>query len=133
MPEEFQKPAAEDYGSAMTATVNGEAWNGATVTGVGNVASGALSFGGMSTNLSINFTALTPLGAPATFDETGVRITATGAANWGGAGSVSSVSVTTLSANRAVGTFSATLPTTSTTAGPLTISSGTFDVRIDSP
>jgi hypothetical protein len=129
VPAEFQTPTADDYGSTMTATVNGQAWNGATVTGLGNPASGALSFSGMSTALSINFTALTPLSV-GTFDQTGVRITATGAN--GSTGSVSSVNVTTLTATRIVGTFSATLPTMSGTASSLTITAGTFDVRIDS-
>jgi hypothetical protein len=43
------------------------------------------------------------------------------------------VSFTQLSDGRAVGTFSGTLVPVGTTVGNLTVTNGTFDVRIDGP
>jgi hypothetical protein len=114
--------------------LNGQPWNGATVVGLGNTAAGALSFGGMTTGVSLSFVTSTPVQAGSSYDGTGVRLTASGTgANccWGASGDVSSVTVTTLSTRRVAGTFAATLSPTGSATAPLVITGGTFDVRID--
>jgi hypothetical protein len=132
VPAEFRTPSADDYGSSMVATVNGQPWNGATIVGVGDTATGALSFGGTTTGVNLSFATLMPVSAGGTFDQTALPLTAfDNGASWGGAGSVSSVTVTTLSAKRIIGTFTATLQPTNGAASPMTITAGAFDVRID--
>jgi hypothetical protein len=132
LPATFQPPAADDYGSLITATVDGQPWNGATVTGLGDTAAGALSFGGMTTTISLSFVTAMAVQAGGTYDQNGVRITAVnGSTSWGGtSAATSSVTVTSLSAKRVAGTFTATLPPLSGAAAPLSITGGTFDVRV---
>jgi hypothetical protein len=135
LPAAFQAPAADDYGSSITATINGGSWNGATVTGVGDTSTGALSFGGSTTSYLLNFTTSVPVQAGMTYDQTAVQLTASnlGAAgmNWGGSSSVVSVAVTALTAKRIAGTFTATLAGIPSSLGTLSLTGGAFDVRID--
>ena len=132
LPAEFQPPAADDYGSSIAATVDGQPWNGATVTGLGDSAAGALSFGGMTTTVSLSFVTAMAVQSGGTYDQNGVRITAiNGSASWGGtSAATSSVTITSLSAKRVADTFTATLPPLSGAGAPLSITGGTFDVRI---
>jgi hypothetical protein len=133
LPPLYQPPMGDDYGSSMSASIDDEPWNGATVVGAGDPSAGTLSFGGMTTGLSLSFTTATPVQAGTTYDQTGIRLSAAGnGGTWGdGAGDVSSVTVTALDARRIAGTFTATLaPVTGATA-PLVIAVGAFDVRID--
>ena len=117
LPAAFQLPTADDYGSSITATLDGQPWNGATVVGLGDTMAGALSFGGMTTGISLSFVTTMPVQVGGSYDRTGVRLTASGmGAGWGGTSDVSSVTVTTLSTKRVAGTFTATLsPTGSAT------------------
>jgi len=137
LPAAFQPAAADDYGSSITATINGQAWNGATVTGVGDTSTGALSFGGSSTSYLLNLTTATPVQAGQTYDQTAITMSAsdetTPGKSWAGSGSVVSLTVSSLTTKRIIGTFSATLPPVGAATTPLTITSGTFDVRIDPP
>jgi len=135
LPAAFQAPAADDYGSSLTATINGQPWNGATVTGLGDTSTGALSFGGTTTGYLLNFTTSTPVQAGMTYDQTAMQVTASnlGASgmNWGGGGNVVSVAVPSLTAKRIIGTFSGTLAGLPSSLPPLSITGGAFDVRID--
>jgi hypothetical protein len=131
LPAAFQPPAADDYGSAIAATLNGEPWNGATVVGLGDTAAGALSFGAMTTGVSLSFVTSVPVQAGQSYDQSGVRLTAlNGAASWGTTGGTSTVTVTALSAKRVAGTFSAMLSPAGTATAALAITGGTFDVKI---
>jgi hypothetical protein len=136
LPAEFQAAAADDYGSSISATLNGQAWNGATVTGLGNTSTGALAFGGTSTDYLVNFGTTMPVQAGQTYDQTAMQLTASSQSTsspllWGAAGTVCSVTVTSLTAKRVAGTFTATLPGVGTNTTPLVITNGVFDVRID--
>jgi hypothetical protein len=137
LPAAFQAAAADDYGSSISATMNGQAWNGATVTGLGDTSTGALSFGGTSTAYLLNFGTTKPIQAGQTYDETAMQITASNQSTspllWGAAGTVCSVTVTSLTAKRIAGTFTATLPGVGTHTTPLVITNGVFDVRVDPP
>jgi hypothetical protein len=132
----FALRAADDYGSAVSATIDGQPWNGATVVGLGNTSSGALSFGGMTTGVSLSFITTTPVQSGGTYDQTAVRITASGSGAsccWGGGtGDLTSVAVTTLSSTRVAGTFAGLLQpgVGGGATAPLLIAGGTFDVRI---
>jgi hypothetical protein len=103
------------------------------VSGAGDPSQGSLSFGGMTTDLSLGFVTAAPVQVGSTYDQASIRLTATsGGASWGdGVGDVSSVTITKLEGRRIAGTFTATLPPVTGAAAPLAIAAGAFDVRID--
>jgi hypothetical protein len=130
---------APQSGSRISATINGGAWNAATIAAT---ASGmVLGFGGGNTvyNLSVAARVFTAGSTyPLTTGPDGVRLTIIGQAPgviaiWGGAGGdTGSFTVTTFGGGRATGTFSGTLaPQGQTAGGPLVITNGSFDVRFD--
>jgi hypothetical protein len=137
VPSTFTPPSGFDTGSVVSATLNGQPWNAATVAGLGDTSTGVLSIAaGTTTGISISLTTAVPVAVGGTYDQTAVTLLTTGSGSsccWGGTGLVSSVSVTSLAARRATGTFTATLPAVAGTGatGALTITGGTFDVRID--
>ena len=141
LPASFTLPTGDNTGNTFTATLNGAAWTGATVVGVGDLSTGSFSLGGSTTDntvtnstLSINLVTSTPVSAGNTYDQTGVVLHFDGQANnccWGGAGATSSVTITSLTATRVAGTFSANLPAIGGSAtGPMVITNGAFDLRI---
>jgi hypothetical protein len=133
LPPLYEPPPADDYGSSISAAINDDAWNAATVVGVGDTAAGALSFGGMTTGISLSFVTAMPVAAGNTYDQTGIQLTANGnGGTWGGSpDDVVSVAVTALDARRVAGTFTATLAPVAGATAPLSIAVGAFDVRID--
>jgi hypothetical protein len=137
MPSGFAPQPSDDYGSTISATIDGQPWNGATVVGVGNASAGGFSLGGMTTTISLSLTTQVAVKAGGVYDQTAVRIMASGSGAyccWGGTGDVSSVEVTTISGKRIAAKFTATLVPGAggMAAGPLVIAGGQFDVRVDS-
>ena len=137
LPSSFVAPAANNYGSMVSATVNGATWNGATVVGLGDVSTGALSFGGMTTGVSLNFVTVSAVQAGGTYDQTAVKITETGSGAsccWGGGtGDLSTVTITALGNGRVAGTFVATLLASggSSSTAPLIVTAGKFDILVN--
>ena len=138
LPATFTPPTADDHGNTISATLNGQPWNGATVLGVGDPGAGVFSWGGTTSGISINLVTATAVSAGNTYDQTGVTIQASGSgANccWGGLGTVASLTITSLTATRVTGTFSATLPVIGggSATDPLVITDGVFDTKIFAP
>jgi hypothetical protein len=136
VPSTFTPPSGFDTGSIVSATLNGQPWNAATVEGLGDTSTGVLSIVGTTSGISISLTTAVPVAVGGTYDQTAVTLLTTGSGSsccWGGTGLVSSVTVTSLDARRAAGTFTATLPAVASSGATtaLTITGGTFDVRID--
>jgi|SRR5450432_287434 len=136
VPSTFTLPTGFDTGSTLSATLNGQPWNAATVEGLGDTSTGVFSIGGMTTGISLSLTTKVPASVGGTYDQTAITFLVTGSGSnccWGGTGTIGSVTITTLTANRATGTFTATLPVAGGGAatGPLTFSGGAFDIRID--
>jgi hypothetical protein len=126
LPAAFTMTTADDYGSFMSATINGQPWNGATVEGAGAPAGG--TFGGTTTGISLTVSPLVAIQAGMTYDQTMVRFQASGdGMSWGGGtNDLSSLTVTAVTGTRAAGTFMATLLGPSST---ISFSAGMFNVR----
>ena len=122
--------------SRISATLNGTAWNAATV------ALGANPFGFTASNtqyaIGIGITNVT---APGTFTLGGggpsivIAGVTPGDASptnccWSSSPGTGSITITTLTATRSTGTFSFTLPADPNTAasGPIVVANGTFDI-----
>jgi len=139
LPAGFTAVPANNRGSTMNADLGGFLWKAATVVGLGDLGAGSLSFGGHTTSHSVNLVTASPaaigdfpLGVASGMNLTVMQLGGTNA--WGsGTGATGTVSFTQLSDGRAAGTFSGTLVPLGTTVGSLTITNGTFDVRIDGP
>ena len=141
LPAAFTLPTGDNTGNTFTATLNGQAWTGATVVGVGDLSTGSFSLGGTTTDntvanstLQVGLVTATPVSAGNTYDQSQVVLHFDGQANnccWGGAGATSSVTITSLTATRVAGTFTANLPAIGGSAsGPMVITNGEFDLRI---
>ena len=128
-----------DYGSSIFADLNGDHFNGATVTALG--ANGVVAMGGMTTTLSLQILNTTPVTTNGTTLNllNGVRITVLDLSNghsWGGiSGDVGTVQFSGMSAERTNGQFSGTLQPNagSGATGVLTIANGSFYMRILAP
>jgi hypothetical protein len=135
------KTLADSIGSKMTATLAGQAWNGAIVSG--QTALGFLSISGINDRQTLLFTIPLPT-TTGTFqlsnangnilqawDPKAVKPAGTRCC-WGISTDVGTLVVTSLTKTRAKGTFSATLsPQLGTAAtGQLTITNGTFDIGL---
>jgi hypothetical protein len=130
----FVLPTAGNLGNKFSATLNGTAWNGATVIGVGN--GGSFSLGGQGTSYNISLTTSVAVSAGNTYPigAGGFSVTATlGSSTWTSAGGNGTVTVSSLANGRAVGTFSGTLAAGVGTIGTLVITNGTFDVKVLAP
>jgi len=139
LPAGFTVVGTVDYGSEIFADLNGDHFNGATVTALG--ANGVVAMGGMTTTLSLQILNTTPVTTNGTTLNllNGVRITVLDLSNghsWGGiSGDVGTVHFSGMSAERTNGEFSGTLqPNTGSGAtGVLTIANGSFYMRILAP
>ncbi len=136
LPAGFTEVGTVDYGSDIHADLNGDHFNGATVTGLG--ANGVVAMGALTTTLNLQILNTTPVTVNGTSLTllNGVRITvidlATGH-SWGGiSGDVGSVLYSGMSAERTNGTFSGTLQpnAASGATGVLTITGGSFIVKV---
>ncbi|HTS87053.1 MAG TPA: hypothetical protein VMG41_01050 [Gemmatimonadales bacterium] len=137
LPTGFTSVPAANHGSSFNATLGGAPFVGATVVGIG--ASGAFSLGGQTTAQSLNLITNVVADTTGTYalGSAGIRLTVLDIAtahSWGGfAGDSGIVVITSLANGRAVGTFSGTLAPGASSPGPLTVTNGSFDVRIDAP
>jgi hypothetical protein len=137
LPAGFTSVPAANHGSTFSASLGGLSWNGATIVGQG---SGGV-FGITATTDSfavslISNAVITPgsysLGSGGGFTLTVIH---TGSAiSWGGHPTdVGTVVVTSIGNGRVAGTFSGTLQPGAGGGGTLSVTGGSFDVRIDSP
>lgn len=134
LPANFTSVPAANHGSTVTAHLGATVFNGATVVGIGSM--GSYSFGGSTDSLDVSFVTATPVTTPGTYPFlTGFNVTVTDFKknhNWGGvSGDVGSVVVTSVSSGRIAGTFSGTLHSLGAMTADLTVTNGSFDVRID--
>ena len=137
------KALADSVGSKMSATVGGQAWNGAIVGG--QTTSTFFSINGINDRQTLIFTFPMPSGVgtfqlsnasgnilqawdPKAVKPAGARCC------WGVSADVGTITITSLTKTRAKGTFSATLSpqpgTAAVTIGPLTITNGSFDIGL---
>lgn len=134
LPAALSPVPANNYGSVVTATLGASAWNAATIVGLGDLASGSLVLVATTTTHSIQFATTTPVTTGTYTLGNGVNITASqlGTTNaWGSlTGVTGTVTFTSLGNGRARGSFTGTLVPMGTTAGTLSITNGTFDVRV---
>jgi hypothetical protein len=127
-------------GSRVSASLDGAAWNAATVVALN--ASGSLSIAANNDDYQLSFT-LIGVSAPGTYalsDTTYTRSVSVspgpkGAPNgnccWGfGTGQFGTITITSVTASRMAGTFEVTLPPTGggSATSPIEITSGVFDV-----
>ena len=126
----FTIPPFYNKGSRISATLDGTAWNGATVVALG--LNGSFSGGGTSDSYNITLTTLQAVTSGGTYQlVTGIQLSVSnGSISWGGPGSTGSVTVSTIGNGRVMGTFTGTLPRLGGGAA-LTVANGTFDLRID--
>lgn len=135
------KALADSIGSKMSATLGGQFWNGAIVSG--QTSSSFFSISGINDRQTVIITFPMPSGTgtfqlsnasgsilqawdPKSVKPAGARCC------WGVAGDVGTITITSLTKTRAKGTFSATLspqPGTAAT-GQLIIAGGTFDIGL---
>jgi hypothetical protein len=120
-------------GSRISASLGGNPWNGATVVGVGS--GGSFSLGGTTSTYDLNLTTMTAVAAGNTYDLIHgfqVQVSGSGAyCCWGGAGTDNgTVTINSLTATRVTGTFAGTLAPSGNATTPLTITNGSFDVKI---
>lgn len=135
------KALADSIGSKMTATLGGQFWNGAIVSG--QTSSSFFSISAINDRQTLLFTFPMPAGTgtfqlsnaggailqawdPKSVKPAGARCC------WGVAGDVGTITITSLTKTRAKGTFSATLSPQAGTAatGQLTITGGAFDIGL---
>ncbi len=139
---DFDLPAGftdftDNYGSEVMATLNGDLFYGATVVGLGS--SGVFVLGGTTTGGSLQISNTTPVTSPGTLNLlSGVKITIIslpGGHSWGGvSGDVGTVTFSGVANGRVIGHFTGTLqPNGGTGDPPITITNGSFNVRIDAP
>jgi hypothetical protein len=130
-PSGFVPATAAQVGSRVTGSMNGAAWNAATI-----VTATDQSFTAANTDWMITF--IGQFTAPGTYPLsvlapplrrfTVQRLPSGGL--WGGtAADQGSITVTSVSATRMTGTYSVTLAPSVGTGPPLAISNGTFDIR----
>ena len=139
LPAGFTAAPANDRGSRIAALINGASWNGATVTALGSQT--VFVLGGLTDSLSISISPTVAASVGGTYPLGGVGngtviVTRVGTSNsWssGVAGSVGSLTIASLGNGRATGTFTATLIPGAGTTGNMSITQGTFDVKIISP
>lgn len=137
LPAGFTVPDNVNFGSDVMASINGDRWYGATVVALG--ANGAFVIGGTTTTSSLQILNTTAVNSPTTLNLlSGVTIRVidlTTGHSWGGiSGDVGSVHYSGVGNGRANGTFSGTLqPNGGGATGTLTITNGSFNVRIDPP
>jgi Family of unknown function (DUF6252) len=118
--------------SSISATFDGGPWNAATVVAVG----GGVSFGGTTTDYTLNLTGKLPITAGAAYkigSEFGCQITRTGTMDaWAATteDSVGYVSFVAVSPTRILGYFAGTLPPLGSTPAALEIGNGFFNVQI---
>lgn len=119
--------------SLMAATLDGDAWNGATIVGI----AGGASFGGSNTDYSINFVAKVPFVPGGAYDmgsEFGAQIIRVGTTDsWAVTveDSVGYVTFVTVTAGRIAGFFAGTLPQFGTATTPLLVENGFFSVHVE--
>ncbi len=135
LPAGFTDLPGTNYGSEVRATLDGAPYYAATVIGLG--ANGAYSMGGNTTAKSLTILNTTPVTTPGTLNFlSGVKITIVDLAtahSWGGiAGDSGKVTFSGVGA-RAIGTFSGRLGANFQGGSPITITNGSFNVRIDAP
>jgi hypothetical protein len=139
LPEGFTVPDNVNFGSDVHADLNGDHYNGATVLGLG--ANGVFVIGAQTTTLSVQILNTTPMLSPGTLNlGSGVKITVldfTNSHSWGGSigADVGTVNYSGVANGRSNGTFSGTLQPNagSGATGTLTITNGSFNVRVDAP
>ncbi|MGE0159924.1 MAG: hypothetical protein AB7T31_10990 [Gemmatimonadales bacterium] len=134
LPTGFAPAPATNRGSRISATINGQPWNGATVLGTGNLGAGTISLGGSNTVYSVlilPFPSASVDSLSIAAGEVSVAVQLLSASQfWGGPGSTGSVTFTSLGNNYATGTFDGILTASGGGAtGTLTISGGTFETR----
>jgi hypothetical protein len=130
LPAGFTAVPAANHGSSVSATLGGTAWNGATVVALGGA--GSLGLTASSDTYILSLTSAVPITTGTyNMDNTGFIVIATlsgTGTSYGGAGNVGTVTITSFGGGRAAGTFSGTL---AGQGGNLTVTGGTFDVRVD--
>ena len=118
--------------SLVTATLGGNAWNGATIVGI----AGGPTFGATSTEWSINFVPKTLLSPGVAYDigsQMGMTIVRMGTSeSWAVTveDSVGYVTFVTINSERVSGFFAGTLPPFGTATTPMVVQSGFFSVHI---
>lgn len=138
LPTGFVPATASNPGSKMSASINGAAWNGATVLAVGN--GGVFVLGGTTDTLSVSIATGTvvsaglsyPIGGPSGATMTVIR-SGTSRSWSSGTQATGTLSITSLSPTRVTGTFAAALAPGAGTTGGLTLSNGSFSIQINSP
>jgi hypothetical protein len=121
--------------SAMHATMGGVFWNGATIVGI----AGGASFGGSTTEYSINFVAKVPIVAGGQYDigadftVLAMRVGTTDSWAVTVEDSVGYMNFITATSDRVQGFFGGTLPEMGTAAMPLEILGGFFSVGLVTP
>lgn len=135
LPSGFTAPGSVNFGSDMMADLNGDHFYSATALTLGG--NGVFSIGGTTNNLSISILNSTPIATATTLTLlSGVRISVVDLTNghsWGGvSGDVGTVHYSGVGA-RVNGEFSGTLQPNGSTVGTLTITGGSFNMRVDAP
>lgn len=136
LPSGFTAVPPANHGSTLTASLGATPFNAATVTGLGDLALGSFVVGGQSTVHSLNIVTTSPITAPGAYTlGSGVTISVIDfqtTDSWATlAGASGTVTVTSVGNGRVAGTFDAVLVPMGSTVGNLTITNGSFDIRVD--
>jgi hypothetical protein len=131
LPNGFMAAAGDARGSRVSASFGGGAWNAATIIGLGE--SNTLGITATNTTHVLTLNPLVPVASGTTYtvgENVNLRVHLAGQQTaWGGPGSTGTVTLTTYGA-RAVGTFSGVLTPIGTGGSALTVTNGSFDVRL---
>lgn len=135
LPDGFTEVGTTNYGSEVMATLDGNKYYAATVVGLG--ANGGYSMAGQTLTRSLQILNSTVINSPGTLNFlSGVTVTlidVPSGHSWGGiAGDSGKVTFSGVGA-RAIGTFSGRLGANFQGGSPITITNGSFNVRIDAP
>jgi hypothetical protein len=137
LPSGFTAVPAANHGSTTTANLGGAPYTAATVVGTGST--GAFSIAGLTTAKTVNLVSVALADTVGTYalGNSGIRVTVLDLASthsWGGVtGDTGTVVISSLANGRAVGTFSGILVRALSATDTLTVTNGTFDVRVDAP
>lgn len=131
LPAGFATATGDARGSRVSASFGGAAWNAATIIGLGE--NNTLGITATNTTHVLTLNPLVPVASGGTYtigENVNLRVHLAGQQTaWGGQGSTGTVTLTTYGA-RAVGTFSGVLTPIAGGGGNLTVTNGTFDVRL---
>jgi len=135
LPSGFTSVPPANKGSVLSASLGGTAFNGATVTGLGDIGLGSFVVGGLTTVHSVSITTAMAITAPGSYvvgtDVNMSVLNFVTGDSWAAlTGATGTFTITSIGNGRIVGTFDADLVPMGSTVGNLAVTGGSFDVLV---